>query len=148
MAEREKLIDVLLIEDSLDDSELTLYSMMNVNDRLQYHHFTNGEDALDFVFNSKTHLGQSVKDQLKVIILDLTLPRLGGLDIARKFKESETTRLIPIVILSSSANFTDIRVAYEIGVNSYVVKPDKFEGYVKKIGSLAFYWSFVNERPN
>ncbi len=148
MAEREKRVDVLLVEDSLDDSELTLYSIMNVNDRLHYQHFTNGEDALDFVFNNKTQWGEPVKDYLKLIILDLTLPSLGGLAIAKQFKESEQTRTIPIVVLSSSKNHNDIHVAYEIGVNSYVVKPDKFEGYVKKIGSLASYWSTVNERPN
>jgi len=148
MAEREKQIDVLLIEDSLDDSELTLYSMMNANDRLHYQHFTNGEDALDFVFNSKTNWGQPIKDNLKLIILDLTLPKIGGLAIARRFKESEQTRTIPIVVLSSSKDIDDIHVAYEIGVNSYVVKPDKFDGYLKKIGSLASYWSTVNERPN
>jgi two-component system response regulator len=146
--EKEKQIDVLLIEDSLDDTELTLYSMMNVNDRLHYQHFTNGEDALDFVFNNKTNWGQPIKDCLKLIILDLTLPKIGGLAIARRFKESEQTRTIPIVVLSSSKNINDIHVAYEIGVNSYVVKPDKFDGYVKKIGSLTSYWSTVNERPN
>jgi two-component system response regulator len=146
--EKGKQIDVLLIEDSLDDSELTIYSLLNVNDRLHYLHFTTGEEALDFVFNNKTYWGQPVKDSLKLIILDLKLPKTGGLDIAKKFKESDQTRTIPIVVLSSSKNTDDIQVAYEIGVNSYVVKPDKFEGYLKKIGSLASYWSTLNERPN
>jgi two-component system, response regulator len=146
--EKEKQIDVLLIEDSLDDSELTLYSLMTVNDRLRYQHFTNGEDALDFVFKNKTNWGEPIKDHLKLIILDLKLPKLGGLDIAKKFKESEQTKSIPIVVLTSSRSHDDIHVAYEIGVNSYVVKPDKFDGYVKKIGTLASYWSLVNERPN
>jgi len=146
--EKEKKIDVLLIEDNLDDSELTLFSIMNVNDRLQYQHFTNGEDALDYVFNNKTYWGQPIKDFLKLIILDLKLPKIGGLALAKRFKESEQTKSIPVVILSSSSNHDDIHVAYENGVNSYVVKPDKFDGYVKKIGSLANYWSTVNERPN
>jgi len=148
VVERAKQIDVLLIEDSLDDTELTLYSMMNVNDRLHYRHFTNGEDALDFVFNNKTTWGVPVKDHLKLIILDLTLPKVGGLAVAKKFKESEQTKTIPIVVLSSSKDTNDINVAYEIGVNSYVVKPDKFDGYLLKIGSLASYWSTINERPN
>ena len=146
--EKEKQIDVLLIEDSQDDSELTIYSLLNVNERLNYLHFTTGEEALDFVFNNKTHWGQPVKDNLKLIILDLKLPKANGLDIAKKFKESDQTKTIPLVVLSSSKNTNDIHVAYQIGVNSYVVKPDKFEGYLKKIGSLASYWSTVNERPN
>ncbi|GHN02222.1 response regulator [Cytophagales bacterium WSM2-2] len=146
--EREKQIDVLLIEDNLDDSELTLYSLMVVNDRLRYQHFTNGEDALDFVFNNRTYWGQPIKDNLKLIIIDLKLPRIGGLDLAKRLKQSDQTRTIPVVVLSSSKDTNDIHVAYEIGVNSYVVKPEKFDGYVKKIGTLASYWSTVNERPN
>jgi len=146
--EKPKKIDLLLIEDSLDDSELTLYAIMNVDDRLHYQHFTTGEEALDFVFNNKTNWWRPVKDNLKLIILDLELPKANGLDIAKKFKGSEQTREIPLVVLSSSTNIDDINVAYEIGVNSYVVKPQKFEGYLKKIGSLASYWSTVNERPS
>lgn len=145
--EKEKQVDVLLIEDSLDDSELTIYSLLNVNERLHYLHFTTGEAALDFVFNNKNPLGQP-KDSLKLIIIDLKLPKTSGLDIARRLKESDQTRDIPVVVLSSSKNSDDIQVAYRLGVNSYVVKPEKFEGYLKKIGSLASYWSTVNERPN
>jgi len=148
MSERGKQIDVLLIEDSLDDFELTLYSMMNANDHLHFQHFTNGEEALDFVFNSMTNWGQPIRNHLKLIILDLTLPKIGGLAIAKRFKESEQTRTIPIVILSSSKDSNDIHGAYEIGVNSYVVKPNKFDGYLKKIGSLTYYWRTIKERQN
>lgn len=146
--ERPKQVDILLIEDSLDDTELTVYSLLSANDQLNYQHFTKGEDALEFVFTNKTPWGQSVKDNLKLIILDWNLPKTSGLEVARKFKQSEHTRTIPIVVLSSSKSERDIHGAYEVGVNSYVVKPDKFDGFVKKISTLAFYWSKVNERPN
>lgn len=145
--EKEK-VDVLLVEDNLDDSELTLYAITSANDRLQLQHFTNGEEALKYIFDKKNFWGQPVKDQLKLIILDLKLPtQLGGLDIVKTLRSEEHTKSIPIVVLSSSQNEKDIHGAYELGVNSYVVKPDGFDGYVKKIGSLANYWSIVNQRP-
>ena len=146
--EKEKQVDVVLVEDSLEDTELTHYSLMNGNDHLQLQHFTNGEEALDFIFKRKTFWGQSTIDHLKLIILDLNLPtKLGGLDIVRKIKAQENTRSIPIVVLSSSKDQKDIHGAYDLGVNSYVVKPDGFDGYLSKISSMAKYWSTVNERP-
>lgn len=144
--EKEK-VDVLLVEDNLDDSELTLYALTSANDRLELEHFTNGEEALKFIFDKKNYWGQPLKD-LKLIILDLKLPtQLGGLDIVKRLRSEEHTRTIPIVVLSSSQNQKDIHGAYALGVNSYVVKPDGFDGYIKKIGSMANYWSVVNQRP-
>ncbi|HTH56064.1 MAG TPA: response regulator [Cyclobacteriaceae bacterium] len=141
-------VDVLLVEDNLDDSELTLYALTSANDRLHLQHFTNGEEALSFIFDQKNYWGQTMKDQLKLIIIDLKLPTpLGGLEIIRKLRSEEPTRCIPIVVLSSSQNEKDIHGAYESGANSYVIKPDGFDGYIKKIGSLATYWSTVNQQP-
>lgn len=141
-------VDVLLVEDNLDDSELTLYALTSANDRLHLQHFTNGEEALSFIFDQKNYWGQTMKDQLKLIIIDLKLPApLGGLEIIRKLRSEEPTRCIPIVVLSSSQNEKDIHGAYESGANSYVIKPDGFDGYIKKIGSLATYWSTVNQQP-
>src|SRR5689334_12721891 len=102
MIEKEKRVDMLLIEDSLDDTELTLYSVMSANDHLRFEHFTNGEEALEYVFKQKTSWGQPIKDNLKFIMIDLNLPGMYGLDIVRKLKESDQTRNIPIVVLSSS----------------------------------------------
>jgi two-component system response regulator len=147
--EREKQVDVLLVEDNLEDTEMTQYSLMSGNDHLRLQHFTNGEDALEFIFKRKTYWGQSVKDSLKLIILDLNLPsKLGGLDIVKRLRAEENTKSIPIVVLSSSKDEKDIHGAYDLGVNSYVVKPDGFDGYLNKVGSLAKYWSTVNERPS
>lgn len=146
--EKEKQVDVLLVEDNLEDTELTQYSLMSGNGRLQLRHFTNGEDALDFIFKKRTYWGQSVIENLKLIILDLNLPtKLGGFDIVKKIKAEEDTKSIPIVVLSSSRDQKDIQGAYDLGVNSYVVKPNGFDGYLSKISSLANYWSKVNELP-
>src|SRR5258705_2042182 len=100
--EKPKKIDLLLIEDSLDDSELTLYAILNVDDRLHYQHFTTGEESLDFVFNNKTNWWHPVKDNLKLIILDLELPKANEVDIATTHNESEQTSEIPLLVLSSS----------------------------------------------
>ncbi len=81
------------------------------------------------------------------MVLDLGLPSVNGLDVLRKIREDEHTKMLPVVILTSSRNQKDMTVAYELGANSYVIKPDGFDAYVKKIGSLAFYWSAVNQRP-
>lgn len=140
-------VDVLLVEDNLDDTELTIYALTNSDNRLHLQHFTNGEEALDFIFGKKNYWGQSIKD-LKLIILDLNLPtKMGGLDIVKRIRSEEHTKLIPIVVLSSSHDEKDIHSAYDLGVNSYVVKPSGFDGYIRKIGSLATYWSIVNQRP-
>ena len=145
--EKEK-VDVLLVEDNLDDTELTLYALTSANDRLNLQHFTNGEEALKFIFDSKNYWGQSVRDQLKLIIIDLKLPNgPEGLDLVKKLRTDEHTKNIPIVVLSASQNKMDIKGAYAVGANSYVVKPDGFDGYIKKIGSLATYWSTINQQP-
>jgi CheY-like chemotaxis protein len=86
-------------------------------------------------------------NELKLVLLDLKLPKLDGLEVLRKIREDERTRTLPVVILTSSREKRDIAEAYKLGVNSYVVKPVGFDNYVKTISSLAFYWSLVNEKP-
>jgi len=141
-------VDVLLVEDNLDDKELTLYALTKGNDRLHLQHFTSGEEALNFLFDNKNYWGQMVNDQLKLIIVDLQLPtKLGGLELVKRLRREERTKCIPIVVLTSSQNEKDIQGAYRLGVNSYVIKPEGFDGYLQKIGSLATYWSTVNQQP-
>jgi two-component system response regulator len=143
-----EMVDVLLVEDNLDDTELTLYALTKGNNRLHLQHFTSGEEALNFLFDKKNYWGQTTNDQLKLIILDLKLPtQLGGLDLVKRLRNEERTKCIPIVVLTSSQDQKDIQGAYELGANSYVIKPNGFEGYLQKIGSLATYWSTVNQQP-
>lgn len=145
--EKEKRVDVLLVEDNLDDTELTIYSLINANDNLSPRHFSNGEDALHYILEEKTFLGQSTIDSLKLIILDLDLTnKMNGMEIIRRIKADEKSRSIPVVVFSASSSQQDIHRAYQLGANSYVIKPKGFDGYLKKIGSLANYWSRVNER--
>jgi len=145
--EKDELIDVLLVEDNPDDTELTTHALAEGNRALHLLHLKDGVEALNFIFAKKTYDKQKVQNDLKLVLLDLKLPRLDGLEVLRKIREDNRTRTLPVVILTSSREKRDISEAYKLGVNSYVVKPVGFDNYVKTISSLAFYWSLVNEKP-
>jgi len=147
MLEREKKIEVLMVEDSLDDSELTEFAIVQAKDNIRFIRFSDGMDALNFIFGKKKFEGQEIQNGLKLVLLDIDLPTLDGFEVLRKIRGDYSTRMVPVVMLTSSIDERDMHMAYELGANSYVIKPNGFDGYVKKIGSLAFYWSCVNERP-
>ena len=141
------LIDVLLVEDNPDDRELTIHALNEGNKDLHLKHLKDGVEALDFIFARKVYHNKKIQNDLKLVLLDLKLPKLDGLEVLRKIREDERTRNLPVVILTSSREKRDIAEAYKLSVNSYVVKPVGFDDYVKTLSSLAFYWSVVNEKP-
>jgi len=145
--EKDELIDVLLVEDNPDDTELTTHALAEGNKALHLLHLKDGVEALNYIFAKKSNENQKVQNNLKLVLLDLKLPKLDGLEVLRKIREDDRTRTLPVVILTSSREKRDISEAYKLGVNSYVVKPVGFDNYVKTISSLAFYWSLVNEKP-
>jgi len=145
--EKDDLIDVLLVEDNPDDTELTTHALTEGNKALHLLHLKDGVEALNFIFNKKSEENRKIQNTLRVVLLDLKLPRLDGLEVLRKIREDERTRTLPVVILTSSREKRDIAEAYKLGVNSYVVKPVGFDSYVKTISSLAVYWSLLNEKP-
>ena len=145
--EKEDLTDVLLVEDNPDDTELTIHALTEGNQALHLLHLKDGVEALNFIFAKKTLDKLKNHNELKLVLLDLKLPKLDGLEVLRKIREDERTRTLPVVILTSSREKRDIAEAYKLGVNSYVVKPVGFDNYVKTLSSLAFYWSLVNEKP-
>lgn len=147
MLEKQKQIEVLVVEDSQDDSELTELALVHAKDNIQFVHFSDGADALNFIFAKQQYEGHDIQIGLKLVLLDIRLPTLNGFEILRQIRGDYSTRMLPVVMLTSSTDEKDVHLAYELGANSYVVKPDGFDGYVKKIGSLAFYWSCVNEKP-
>ena len=147
LTERTDLIDVLLVEDNPDDTELTIHALTEGNKALHLLHLKDGVEALEFIFAKRSLEKQKIQNDLKLVLLDLKLPKLDGLEVLRKIREDERTRTLPVVILTSSRERRDIAEAYKLGVNSYVVKPVGYDNYVKTISSLAFYWSLVNEKP-
>ena len=147
MAEKERNVDVLFVEDSRDDFELTEFAMNQASNDIHFRHFKDGPEALNFIFAKRQFEGRQVQSGLKLVILDLRLPTMNGLEVLRRIRADKATSKVPVVVLSSSTDQQDIEVAYHLGANSYVVKPNGFDGYVKKVGSLAFYWNSINERP-
>lgn len=145
--EKDEQVDVLLVEDNPDDTELTIHALMDGNKSIGLIHLKNGVEALDFIFGRKPFRNLEIRKRLKLVLLDLKLPKIDGLEVLRKIREDESNKKLPVVILTSSREQKDITEAYNLGVNSYVVKPVGFDDYMKTISSLAFYWSTLNEIP-
>jgi CheY-like chemotaxis protein len=142
----DSIIEILLVEDNERDAELTMRA-------LKKHHFTNslvhvkdGAEALDFLFGRGAFAGRNVEQCPRVVLLDLKLPRVNGLEVLRVIKNDERLRNLPVVIITSSTEDPDIKAAYELGVNSYVVKPVEFDDFVGAMSHLGMYWLLVN-RP-
>ncbi|MGA9822120.1 MAG: response regulator [Desulfobaccales bacterium] len=135
--------EILLVEDNPHDVELTLRSLQkhNLANRVQV--VKDGAEALDFIFNTGSFAGQA--NHLKVILLDLKLPKVSGLEVLQRLKDDARTRSIPVVVLTSSHEDQDIEECYRLGVNSYVVKPVEFESFAKTVAEMGFYWLLVNK---
>jgi len=138
-------VEILLVEDNPDDAELALRALKRHNLANNVVHVSDGADALDFVFGRGAHEGRNEKP--KVILLDLKLPKVGGLEVLKQLKENDTTKCIPVVILTSSKEEQDLMNGYRLGVNSYIVKPVDFEGFADAVKDIGMYWLLLNESP-
>ncbi len=138
-----KDVEILLVEDNPHDVELTLRALKKHNLANKVQVVKDGAEALDFIFNTGSFGGQT--NNLKVILLDLKLPKVSGLEVLQKLKNEERTRSIPVVVLTSSHEDRDIQECYRLGVNSYVVKPLEFEAFAKTVAEMGFYWLLVNK---
>ncbi|HTF81407.1 MAG TPA: response regulator [Cytophagales bacterium] len=134
-----KIVDILLVEDSLDDADLTTRALKKHNLHNNLHHVEDGVEALEFIF------APDGLNMPKLILLDVKMPRLNGIEVLRKLKNDPRTRSIPVVMLTSSKEEPDIKECYAIGVNSYIVKPVEFESFMKAISDLGVYWLFLNQ---
>jgi two-component system response regulator len=139
------LTDILLVEDNPHEAKLTIMSLQEQDLANNLVHVDDGAEALDFLLARGAFLHRCDKPNPKVVLLDLNLPKIGGLEVLRQMKENERTRNIPVVILSSSNQDKDIIEGYRLGVNSYVVKPMEFDAFAKAIGDLGSYWMLLNE---
>jgi two-component system response regulator len=140
-------IEILLVEDNAYDAELTIRSLKKVNLANKIYHVKDGAEALDFVFSRGEFAGRKDEKHPKVILLDIKMPKVDGIEVLRQIKGNEATRAIPVVIMTSSKEEQDVITSYQLGVNSYVVKPVNFEGFAKAIGELGLYWLITNQPP-
>ena len=141
-------VEILLVEDSAEDAELTLRALKKHNLANRIHHATDGVEALDFLFARGAHADQSTLRALRVVLLDLKLPRVDGIEVLKQMRGDPRTRLVPVVVLTSSREDPDIARCYALGVNSYIVKPVEFEEFIKVVSSLGLYWLLLNQPPH
>jgi two-component system response regulator len=139
-------IEILLVEDNPHDVELTLYAFKKHNLANQLHVVRDGAEALEYVFTEGRYAGRST-DQPNLILLDLKLPKVDGLEVLRRVKGDDRTRVIPVVVLTSSSEERDIVESYQLGVNSYIVKPVDFEQFSDSVQTLGLYWLLLNHPP-
>jgi CheY-like chemotaxis protein len=143
----EDQIEVLLVEDDSDDLELTMRSLSFERASNRIRVARDGEEALDFLFCRGPHCRRDRDSQPKLILLDLKLPKVGGLEVLKQIKSDPRTKAIPVVILTSSKQEQDVAQSYRLGVNSYIQKPVDFDQFRATIKRLGFYWLMVNEPP-
>lgn len=138
------VVEVLLVEDNPRDAELTIRALKRHNLANRLVHVKDGAEALDFLFGSGTYEGRSTGTAPRVVLLDLKLPKVNGLEVLRRMKENEHLRSIPVVIVTSSAEDPDMEAAYQLGANSYVVKPVQFDQFMEAMSKLGVYWLMLN----
>lgn len=143
----ENEIEILLVEDNPNDAEMTIRALRKNHLANRIVHLKNGAEALDFVYGKGTFEGRDVNAMPKVVLLDLKMPKVDGIEVLRTMKSNEVTKTIPVVILTSSKEDPDIKTCYELGANSYIVKPVGFDNFLKAISEIGFYWLLLNQSP-
>ena len=131
-------IEILLVEDSAEDAEMTLRALRKNNLANRVHWVKDGEEALQYLFSSEAP---------KLVMLDLKMPKVGGIEVLRELKAHDETRTIPVVVMTSSNEERDVVEAYRLGVNSYIVKPVAFEAFLETVSKIGLYWMLTNRTP-
>ena len=141
-------VEILLVEDNIADAELAIRELKKHNMANNLVHVKNGEEALEFIFANGKFTGmRDASRPPKVILLDIQMPKINGIEVLERIKADERTKTIPVVILTSSKEDPDIQRCYLLGANSYIVKPVNFEGFAQAIKNLGFYWLLLNQSP-
>jgi len=147
MANSDGRVDILMVEDNANDEALTLHELAKyqLTNRVQV--VRDGQEALEYIFCTGRYATRDIKDQPNVILLDIKLPFIDGLEVLRRIKQDQRTRIIPVVMLTSSREESDLIESYRLGVNSYIVKPVDFDQFKESARSLGMYWLLLNRPP-
>ncbi len=140
-------MEILLVEDNPDDAALTLHALKRNNLTNRVLVVNDGQQALDFIFCRGEYEGRSIDSWPRVVLLDLKLPKIDGLEVLRQIKGDKRTRMIPVVVLTSSQEDRDIVESYQLGVSSYIVKPVDFAQFTESVRQLGLYWALLNQPP-
>ncbi|TXF12701.1 response regulator [Pelomicrobium methylotrophicum] len=140
-------VEILLVEDSPQDAELTLRALRRNNLANQLVWVKDGQEALDFIFCQGAYAGRSINHQPRLVLLDLKMPKVDGIEVLRRIKDDERTRLIPVVMMTSSREERDVVESYRLGVNSYIVKPVDFTQFMETVTKAGLYWMLTNHVP-
>ena len=138
---------ILLVEDNPDDVKLTLRALQNCNIANKVVVAGDGLEALNYLLGAGAHAGRDLSDRPAVVLLDLKLPKIDGLELLRRMRADHRTKLLPVVVLTSSKEEQDIVTSYDLGANSYIRKPVDFDRFVEAVRQLGLYWLLLNEPP-
>jgi CheY-like chemotaxis protein len=140
-------VEILLVEDNPDDLEMALHALQKMKLANRIHVARDGAEALDYIFCREEHSEREIENAPKVILLDLKLPKVDGLAVLRNIKSDPRTQTIPVVVLTSSREQSDVVESYKLGVNSYIVKPVNFSQFADAIQKIGLYWLLINQPP-
>ena len=140
-------VEILLVEDNPNDVKLALHAFQKHHLANQVHVVRDGAEALEFIFCSDRYAERQIEKRPKVILLDLKLPLVDGIEVLRRIKADPRTQMIPVVIMTSSKEEKDVVDTYKLGVNSYIVKPVDFDQFTEVVRQLGYYWLLLNQRP-
>jgi CheY-like chemotaxis protein len=138
-------VEILMVEDNKQDAEMAIRALKKSNLVNNLIHLDDGARAIDFLFGTGEFSGRDINKKPRLILLDLKMPKIDGIEVLRIIKADELTKKIPVIVLTSSKESPDIDSCYSLGVNSYIVKPVEFDGFMKAITELGFYWMLLNQ---
>ena len=140
-------IEILLVEDSADDAELAVRALKESAISNEIHVVVDGAQALDFLFCEGAYVHRNIQEPPKVVLLDVKLPKIDGLEVLARLRADPRTRLLPVVLLTSSQEQADIIEGYKLGANAYIVKPIDFQQFTSAIQQIGYFWAVLNQAP-
>lgn len=140
-------VEILLAEDNAEDAEMTMRALRRNHLANQLHWVKDGAEALDYLFGRGPYAGRDAPRPPKLVLLDIKMPKVDGIEVLRRLKEDASTRAIPVVMMTSSNEERDVMDSYRLGVNSYIVKPVQFDQFVETVAKIGLYWLLINRVP-